>query len=59
MIIKHIVVGWLRTNCYLLGDEETRTCALIDPGQKADTILEAVQPSGAVLRMIDCVDLLE
>ena len=24
-----------------------------------DTILEAVQPSGAVLRMIDCVDLLE
>ena len=24
-----------------------------------DTILEAVQPTGAVLRMIDCVDLLE
>ena len=24
-----------------------------------DTILEAVQPSGAVLRMIDCVELLE
>ena len=52
MIIKHIVVGWLRTNCYLLGDEETRTCALIDPGQKADTILEAVAELGYELKMI-------
>lgn len=52
MIIKHIVVGWLRTNCYLLGDEETRTCALIDPGQQADTILEAVAELGYELKMI-------
>lgn len=52
MIIKHIVVGWLRTNCYLLGDEETRTCTLIDPGQKADTILEAVAELGYELKMI-------
>ena len=43
MIIKHVIVGWLQTNCYILGDEQTRTCALIDPGQKADKILEAVQ----------------
>ena len=52
MIIKHVIVGWLQTNCYILGDEQTRTCALIDPGQKADKILEAVQELGYEVKMI-------
>ena len=52
MIIKPVIVGWLRTNCYILGDEQTRTCALIDPGQKADKILEAVAELGYEVKMI-------
>ena len=52
MIIKHVIVGWLQTHCYILGDEQTRTCALIDPGQKADKILEAVQELGYEVKMI-------
>ena len=52
MIIKHVIVGWLQTNCYILGDEQTRTCAIIDPGQKADKILEAVQELGYEVKMI-------
>ena len=52
MIIKHVIVGWLQTNCYILGDEQTQTCALIDPGQKADKILEAVQELGYEVKMI-------
>ena len=35
MILKHVIVGLLRTNCYLGCDEQTKTCAVIDPGAKA------------------------
>ncbi len=52
MIIKPVIVGWLRTNCYLLGDEQTRTCAVIDPGQKADQILAAIEELGYEVKMI-------
>ena len=52
MVIKHVIVGWLQTNCFILGDEATRTCAIIDPGQKADKILEAVAELGYEVKMI-------
>ena len=52
MIIKPVIVGWLRTNCYIVGDEATKTCAIIDPGQKADQILAAVNELGYEVKMI-------
>ncbi len=52
MIIKPVIVGWLRTNCYILGDEQTKTCAIIDPGQKADQILAAVEELGYEVKLI-------
>ena len=52
MIIKPVIVGWLHTNCYILGDEQTKTCAVIDPGQKADQILAAVEELGYAVNMI-------
>ena len=52
MLIKHVIVGWLQTNCFILGDETTRTCAIIDPGQKAEKILEAVNELGYEVKMI-------
>ena len=52
MIIKPVIVGWLRTNCYIVGDEATKTCAIIDPGQKADQILEAVAELGYEVKLI-------
>ncbi len=52
MIIKPVIVGWLRTNCYILGDEQTKTCALIDPGQKAPQIMEAVRELGYEVKLI-------
>jgi len=37
-----IVVGALETNCYLLYCEETRACAIIDPGAEPEKIFAAV-----------------
>lgn len=41
MILKTAVVGQLQTNCYIVGDEETLECAIVDPGGNAPEILRA------------------
>ena len=46
MQIKSLPVGALRTNCYIVGDEATGTCAILDPGAKADKIMAAVEETG-------------
>jgi len=38
MIIEHIVLGMLHTNCWILGDPETRECVLFDPGTNFEKI---------------------
>jgi hydroxyacylglutathione hydrolase len=35
MIVKCFAVGWLSTNCYVVGCEETREAAVIDPGMES------------------------
>ncbi|MBN1938201.1 MAG: MBL fold metallo-hydrolase [Candidatus Aminicenantes bacterium] len=41
-----IVVGPLETNCYLVYDEETRDCLIVDPGADADRIFPVVAEEG-------------
>ena len=36
-----LVVGLLQTNCYIVADEETTECAILDPGGHAQRILDA------------------
>jgi glyoxylase-like metal-dependent hydrolase (beta-lactamase superfamily II) len=43
MLIKTLPVGMLGTNCYIVTDEETRKCAIIDPGGDASAILDYVE----------------
>ena len=43
MLIKTLVVGMLDTNCYILTDEVTKKCAIIDPGAESNTILDYVE----------------
>jgi len=43
MLIKALPVGQLETNCYIVTDEETLECAIIDPGAEANTILEYIE----------------
>lgn len=39
MIVKTLAVGPIMANCYIVGCEETRHAAVIDPGDEADRIL--------------------
>ena len=42
MIIKRFTVGWLSTNCYVLGCEETKEAVLIDPGMDSERETEEI-----------------
>ena len=52
MKIDSIRVGFIATNCYLLCDEETGVCALIDPGDKPEQVADMVSRSGCRLEYI-------
>jgi glyoxylase-like metal-dependent hydrolase (beta-lactamase superfamily II) len=45
MIIKMLPVGPIMANCYIVGCEETLKAAIIDPGDEAGRILQAVADS--------------
>ena len=43
MLIKAIPVGHLETNCYVVTDEESLLCAVIDPGDESNAILDYLE----------------
>ena len=43
MLIKTIPVGHLETNCYIVTDEATLDCAVIDPGDESNAILDYLE----------------
>ena len=56
MIIKRFTVGWLSTNCYVVGCEETKEAVLIDPGleseREAEEILNFIMQNGFHIKYI-------
>jgi hydroxyacylglutathione hydrolase len=56
MIVKSFAVGWLSTNCYVVGCEETREAAVIDPGmesgREAEPILDFIKQNSLHIRYI-------
>lgn len=52
MLVKAIPLGPIGTNCYLLGDEDTKVCAVVDPGDEAPRVLQMVKDSGLKLELI-------
>lgn len=42
MIIEQFALGPIQANCFILGCEETKEAAVIDPGDEADKILMAL-----------------
>ena len=43
MLIKTLPVGQLETNCYIVTDEKTLRCLVIDPGDESNTILDYLE----------------
>ena len=52
MRIERFTVGPFEENCWLVVDEPTGRCALIDPGDEGERIVAAVRASGAELEAI-------
>ena len=52
MYVDRMPVGMIGTNCYVLGDEETKSLAVIDPGDEADVIEKMVKRSGMEVKMV-------
>jgi len=52
LIIRALLVGLIQTNCYVIGDEETRYGAVIDPGGDPERILAAIEVEGVAIRYI-------
>ena len=52
MLIKTIPVGQLGTNCYVVTDEASLKCAVIDPGDEASVILDYVESNNLTVEAI-------
>jgi hydroxyacylglutathione hydrolase len=52
MIVEMLTVGPFHENCYILGDEESGTGVLIDPGDEATRIALAVERTGLGIAQI-------
>lgn len=52
MHIKTLTVGPIEENCYVVSDEKTRECAVIDPGDEAGRILDYIEDEKLTVRCI-------
>ena len=52
MHIKSFALGAYETNCYIVADESTLDCAVIDPGADATTILNYLEETNLHCRFI-------
>ncbi|MCP5006031.1 MAG: MBL fold metallo-hydrolase [Planctomycetes bacterium] len=46
MIMKNVVVGPLEVNCFIIGCEDSKRAAIIDPGGDADKIIRVIENEG-------------
>lgn len=52
MKIEVLILGPVRTNCYILSDEETMEAIVIDPAEEPDRILKALKDKGYQLKAV-------
>lgn len=52
MYFDTVEVAPLMTNCYLIGDEREKVCAVVDPGGSPDRVLAMIARSGLTPAMI-------
>ena len=54
MIIKKFIVGPLGNNCFIIADENSKECLVIDPGDEPDRILDFINENNFQLKYIIC-----
>lgn len=52
MLIKTLTLGALSTNCYIVADEDSRLCAVVDPADEYEVIRQTLEQSGLKLSTI-------
>ncbi len=52
MIFEALTVGFIATNCYIVGSDSTRKGMVIDPGAEAKTILKSIEKTGLSIELI-------
>jgi len=52
MILKALTVGFIATNCYVVGSDTTRKAMVIDPGADSKTILKVLNSDNLTLSLI-------
>jgi len=52
MILKALTLGFVASNCYIVGSESTKRGMIIDPGAEAKVILRAVKDLGLTIPLI-------
>ena len=50
--VHALTLGAYQTNCYIIHDEKSTSCCVIDPGYEADTILDKLSELGLSLEAI-------
>ena len=46
MKVKLLQLGMIGTNCYVFWDEDSRECAVVDPGDSGDKVARLIQSEG-------------
>ena len=54
MIVKKFIVGQLENNCFIIGDEKSKECLIIDPGDEPDRILDFIRKNHFEVKYIIC-----
>jgi len=54
MVIEKFVVGPLESNCFIVADEKSKECIVIDPGDEPDRILDFVRENNFKVKYIIC-----
>ena len=52
MLVKTLILGHLGTNCYIVTDESTLNCAVIDPGEETNTIMDYLESNHLSCKLI-------
>jgi glyoxylase-like metal-dependent hydrolase (beta-lactamase superfamily II) len=52
MLVKCLPVGQLETNCYIVTNEKTLECVVIDPGDESNTIMDYLEDNSLSCRAI-------